>query len=469
MPANEAVLCDLWVWDGEQVEDIRHSRLYHLEPVGVGSPMVESLTSYLTRLAEAHSVPLRVLVTDEILPLLNQSHLYQDDRPVYDHLTRFWKQSTTLNGTSTTSSDWVQVLERLTLCRDLRFLTMLTFAHVLSSRGLLRRTQAWCPACYEKWREADQVMYQPLLWALEVIQVCPHHGLRLQLRCPYEDCGQAPSALAPRSQTGFCPQCVRWLGNSAPYESNDLWSRVEEQEWQHWVGTAVGELLATAPDFPAPPRKEVISAAVIAHVQSTEHGNFSAFARQLHVHRRTAWEWGQGLQVPQLDTLLKLCSCFGTSPMKFFMGYPLEITLVERHVPRRETHSGETKKRFRKFDAEKLRDALDGVMQEEEKPPPSMREVARRLQYNSSHLYKRFPDRCRAIAARYRAYQKELRCQRLQRICNEVQETARSLQAQGRSPSERQVGKVLKLRGVLREDEVRAALKTALLEVGWQQ
>ena len=108
-------------------------------------------------------------------------------------------------------------------------------------------------------------------------------------------------------------------------------------------------------------------------------------------------------------------------------------------------------------------------MQEEEKPPPSMREVARRLQYNSSHLYKHFPDRCRAIAARYRAYQKELRCQRLQRICNEVQETARSLQAQGRSPSERQVGKVLKLRGVLREDEVRAALKTALLEVGWQQ
>ena len=198
----------------------RHSRLYHLGPVGVGSPMAESLTSYLTRLAEAHSVHLRTLVTDEILPLLNQSHLYRDNRPVYDHLTRFWKQSTTLNGTSATSSAWVQALEQLTLRSDLRFLTMLTFADVLSSRGLLRCTQAWCPACYEKWREADQVIYQPLLWALEVIQVCPHHGLRLQLRCPYADCGQAPSALAPRSQTGFCPKCERWLGNSAPYESN---------------------------------------------------------------------------------------------------------------------------------------------------------------------------------------------------------------------------------------------------------
>ena len=467
MPVNGAVLCDLW--EGERVEAPPHSRLYHLGPIGVGSPMAESLTSYLTRLAEAHSLHLRTLVTDEILPRLNQSHLYRDNRPVYDHLTRFWKQSATLNGTSATSSAWVQALEQLTLRSDLRFLTMLTFADVLSSRGLLRCTQAWCPACYEQWREADQVIYQPLLWALEVIRVCPHHGLRLQLRCPYADYGQAPSALAPRSQTGFCPKCERWLGNSAPHERTDQWSGVEEQEWQQWVGTAVGELLAAAPEFPAPPHKEVISAAVIAHIQVKENGNFSAFARQLHVHRRTAWEWGQGLQVPQLDTLLKLCSCFKTSPLKFFMGYALETTLVERRAPEEKLTAEKPKKRYRKFETEKLRYALESVMQEEGKPPPSMREVARRLQYDSSHLYKHFPDHCRAIAARYRAYQKELRGQRLQRICNEVQETARSLRAQGRSPSERQVGKVLKLRGVLREDEVRTALKTTLLEVGWQQ
>ena len=72
--------------------------------------MAESLTSYLTRLAEAHSLHLRTLVTDEVLPHLNQSHLYRDNRPVYDHLTRFWKQSMTLNGTSATSSAWVQAI-----------------------------------------------------------------------------------------------------------------------------------------------------------------------------------------------------------------------------------------------------------------------------------------------------------------------------------------------------------------------
>ena len=298
VPVSGALFCDLW--EGEQVNVPPHSYLYHLVPIGVRSPMVESLTSYLSRLAEAHSVHLRTLVTDEVLPRLNQSHLYRNDLPVYDHMTRFWKQSAVLNGTSATLSDWVQGLEGLTLRRDLRFLTMLTFEDVLSSRGLLRRTQAWCPACYEQWREEDQIIYQPLLWALEVIQVCPRHGLLLQLRCPYADCGQALSALAPRSQIGFCPHCERWVGNPLSDEGNPQRPGVQEHEWQQWAAAAIGELLAAAPDFPASPHQELIAAAITTHVQTVLGGNFSALARLLRVHRRTAWEWGRGQQVPQL-------------------------------------------------------------------------------------------------------------------------------------------------------------------------
>ncbi|MEM9271562.1 MAG: hypothetical protein AAGA80_01180, partial [Cyanobacteria bacterium P01_F01_bin.143] len=39
------------------------SRLYHLEPVGIGTPHVESLTSYISRLAEAHCLYPHSLVT----------------------------------------------------------------------------------------------------------------------------------------------------------------------------------------------------------------------------------------------------------------------------------------------------------------------------------------------------------------------------------------------------------------------
>jgi len=47
------------------------TRLYHLEPIGVGTPVVESLTGYVMRLAEAHCVSTSALVTGEVLPAMN--------------------------------------------------------------------------------------------------------------------------------------------------------------------------------------------------------------------------------------------------------------------------------------------------------------------------------------------------------------------------------------------------------------
>ena len=41
------------------------ARFYPLEPIGVGTPLVEGLTGYLLRLAEAHAVSVAAL-TDEL-------------------------------------------------------------------------------------------------------------------------------------------------------------------------------------------------------------------------------------------------------------------------------------------------------------------------------------------------------------------------------------------------------------------
>src|SRR5690242_8316156 len=108
------------LWEVEPVETKLHSRLYHLEPVGIGSSLVESLTSYITRLADAHSVQPHTLVRDEIIPLLNRSYLYRDGHPVHGNLSAFWKQSAVLNGITTLTSNWVEVLEWLTMRTDLR-------------------------------------------------------------------------------------------------------------------------------------------------------------------------------------------------------------------------------------------------------------------------------------------------------------------------------------------------------------
>jgi len=64
------------------------------------------------------------------------------------------------------ASHWVAVMQSLTMCDSLRFLTMLTWSEVIAVNKVVRRRKAWCPTCYDEWRQAHQVLYDPLLWAL---------------------------------------------------------------------------------------------------------------------------------------------------------------------------------------------------------------------------------------------------------------------------------------------------------------
>jgi hypothetical protein len=62
------------LWDLTPTKPPPRSRLYSLQPMGLGTSRVESLTSYLTRLAQAHTVSLRTLVKREVFPLLAKNY-----------------------------------------------------------------------------------------------------------------------------------------------------------------------------------------------------------------------------------------------------------------------------------------------------------------------------------------------------------------------------------------------------------
>src|SRR5690349_20961516 len=61
-------------WDLEPPR-YQHSYLYSLEPVGIGTADVESLTSYMARLAHAHCVSPAALFGRVIAPLSNRPYL----------------------------------------------------------------------------------------------------------------------------------------------------------------------------------------------------------------------------------------------------------------------------------------------------------------------------------------------------------------------------------------------------------
>lgn len=174
------------LWDLQKPAIPPRSRLYHLGPIGIGTPYVESLTGYIARIAEAHCVSIRHLLLAEIAPLIKEGYDFKNDKGSrINNLFGSSKTRKTLNGTGRSTTRLVQALEALTLRSDLRYSTMLTWANVIADGGLLRAIKAWCPTCYKEWKAAGQKIYEPLIWALDVVKVCNRHHQTLQTQCSH--------------------------------------------------------------------------------------------------------------------------------------------------------------------------------------------------------------------------------------------------------------------------------------------
>jgi transcriptional regulator with XRE-family HTH domain len=450
-------------WVEEQPITPPHSRLYHLEPLGTSTPYVESLTSYVARLAEAHSVHLRDLLIYELTPHLRQLVHRATGRLKAGAMSRFLMQSVTLNEPTKTAKSLVQGLEMLTGRNNLSLLTLLPFTGAVSLRKLLRPTQAWCSWCFEMWREMERPVYEPLIWSFASLSLCALHGEPLQTHCPF--CMRARSPLTSRLHPGYCPWCNRWLGQRFQGRSN-LFSPPRDESWkqQQWIGHMLGEILAVAPSFSRPLRQEDALSVLSIYVNGHVGGQCAVAARHLGLTQSTLGQWLAGKHIPQVRNLLQVCCSLGISLLSLLQGtadeFPLaggQTWMLPPSEPRR--------KPFRKFDAEAIRQALQKSLEEPENPPPSLNQVGQQLRYSTWRLSKLFPDLCHAISSRYQAYRVDQRRLRYQNRCEEVRQAVLHLYAQGVHPSESHVKTILKNPSILRFPEIRSAWKMALREV----
>ena len=217
------------------------SYLYSLPPIGGGGPLVESLTSYIQRLAEAHAVETGALVNHELrlrVPFAKGKRSGQV--PTSRLPNPFYLEAYRLNGTGDRVRLWVSMLEELTQVRRLDLLTALPWADVIDCRHLLRTNRAWCSSCYEGWRSSGRPVYEPLLWMLQVVTVCPDHRQSLDSLCPV--CGRTQFVLSSKARPGHCSRCQSWLGRVqvADIMGNDVAEDLQTAEM-------VADLLAATP------------------------------------------------------------------------------------------------------------------------------------------------------------------------------------------------------------------------------
>lgn len=373
--------------------------LYPLPPVGVGTGNIESLTSYITRLAQAHDVSTNILLAKYLRFRVLQAKLAGTLKTREEWKRHFLEYAHTLNGMTDRVSDWIFALEESTGVANLRYLTMAVWKGIFSSQGLLRSRRAWCAACYHEWQASGQVIYEPLLWALVDVSVCPIHQRTLTESCPH--CRGRSYALRPRSRPGCCPLCHHWLGSEdrqEPSSSSDAGS-----DHARFVTDGIARLLAIAPLLQQPPSKDIMWANLRGCVRDLAAGNAAALARAAGLSTCVLIFWFTERKLPAFTSLNRLCYRLGIPLFRFLTerlvaGDP-DWENARKAVRQHEAHAHPNKvdrPAFAPPDSapadisdRKIKGALRRALRE--RPVPTMKEIAWRLGIHPHRIYRHFP------------------------------------------------------------------------------
>ena len=394
-------------WDFSLPTIPPRSRLFHLEPLGIGTSHVESLTGYIARLADAHSVTPGVLFGDELLPLLDNPY-WQNQLTKKEKTSLlgygFLAQTPTMNGTGKVASQWVKVLEDATRRSGLESVTLLPWREFASTLKLLRRKRAWCPGCYEEWLIRKLPVYEPLIWCVEAVEICVAHRRRLQSICHW--CNRQSYLLSTKTRPGFCSFCGSWLGRAAelPLLPNEILSDAD-LEWATFAATGIGTLLSTVfTPVTRQPTKEKIAQSLEFCIQQFFEGKASILSRRARISKQTITNWRAGV-TPRLEALLRVCFHSKVSLTSFLLGTISTVTIP--NIPTQPVNSNApiNKQRppARKLNLKETEQVLKNALTEN--PPRCLAHVAARLGRRAATFRYHFPDLCKALVDRYAAYE----------------------------------------------------------------
>ena len=423
------------------------SRLYGLTPCGLETVWSESLTSYINRLGWRHGVSPRALAVQEIGPLLADAQWWRYPSPQLMGIFCA-ANAMSLNGSGLLATTWSTLLERLTSRTDLHILTAPWWIGDLPMARNLRSSSVWCPVCYAEWKQQGLPLYQPLLWMLQVVTICPTHKKRLVERCP--SCqGKQAVIVSHKAQPGECTKCAVWLGTEG-HPSLEQTRDDELMNWQEWVVSVLKELRTISLSSGMFSWKTFFTS--LARGMERQKG-YSQLARLTGIDRRSLYQWVWGTVTPSLELILKFCYICGTTPMQIMANQwaSLEQAIQADPALRPSPHD---RSPWQRVDVERCQNFIQAILDGCEQVL-SVRQAALRLKCAERFLRFHFPLECERMTQQYREYRRQQREKYLEGVCEEVRNATVTLHTQGISPTRRRVAALLKDPDRMRMPEAR--------------
>jgi len=421
-------------WDESPTLVPPRTRLYQLDPIGHGTAMVECLSSYIHRLAEAHGLPTWVLVCRELAPQFRRMSILASN----GHCDLFGNLGMTINGNNDTAREAIGILHHLTGQTELSFLTFCRLGSLVAEHRILHRAQVWCPECLEQWRKSGNPVYQPLIWTLSPLKTCPTHGCSLEDRCP--ECGRGHVPLGRYRWNGLCPRCSSWLGKAR--RDDRPRGKPSVSAWHAFVAGALARFMVDLQSLPDGVPRATFASNVMDLVRNRFGGNYSALARALRIHRSTAFDWANGKHRPAPASLVALAYCFGGEAMDWIIGRPSPAQTHDTR-PIEPMVSKSMRRPLRRHRPEIVRAHLSSAMHSAELPPPSLTAICKQLGVNQTVAKRLCPDLAAKIMSRYRLFRAEGKRTRETFRKTVVESAVNQLLAEGLTLSYNQLSKVL--------------------------
>jgi hypothetical protein len=422
-----------------------------MEPIGRGTPDVESLLSYFCRLAVSHSVTTTTLAKTVVKQLGCELH------------SDFKFHERNLSGLSEVAQTWSSALSALTSISHLDLLTLSPWKDVVAPIELATNRARWCPECFEEDRASEKPPYFRLAWEVKPVSACLKHRTCLVDVCP--ECGRsgvrhASAYVVP----GWCTQCGAFLGKSRQAEV--VGPTIPATPEALWRARQIGLLLAEQHDLMARPSRSGLRDAIYEVIRQLDHGNSAAFARRVGLGKATVHNWIKDGGLPSLSALLLISAHSGLALRHLLTGQiqnwappklsnQLELALLHPREAKRETP--------REHDWGCIQEQLRDFLKLPE--PISLAEAARRLDIEARLLYLRANRESRMLGERWKSFRKSRGEARLERARPYLLAACRDIMANGLSVSFREVASRVPADVLLSVDGLFEELQTIQMEI----
>lgn len=355
---------------------------------GLNTEHVESLSSYVARLAEAHSVtPTRLLyhatTARETLPFVVREASISNQ--IAKNMNMFGETAEIIGNLMTVVTG-VETLKQLSL-RPL--------SNFISNNSLHRAKKFWCAFCLADSLGRKQTIYEKLVWIFNRFSVCLIHKCFLKNLCP--GCRQPQNYLHRNARVGFCQYCFGFLGNTSYYtHSKNKEIKPEYIRDSQKINDLVCDLSKFSNNEP-----ENLSKNLEFCINRVSMGSINDFVYKVGLSHMTIRRILQNKHKPTVSTLLDICHPLDISLQTLFSGQDIEFGnncnpgIAEGLRNYRETMciSGSSLT---------TEDYLQNLLQVQ--PPLSGKEAARRLNWRDSKLYRTFPTIYRKFVKQYKEF-----------------------------------------------------------------